>query len=403
MVAVITCSSAPRVVPERRIVLEWSDGTASYYHYVWLRQQHFHPAIGRADQDSEAGFRLPDEPESLEVGDCRVEDGHLVVSWSNDGAETRHALDWLKWNAYDDHHRRQRKAELVTWNGAQASQFQWFSWDEVIRDDDTLWKLFVTLRDRGLVRLAGAPVAEGVIATLAERFGPLRVTDFGAVSDIRSIPDADAGRSANIGASGFHQLAPHTDEGWRYAPPGIAFHLCLQQAPQGAGAAMLVDGLLAAERLRESDVESFDFLTRVPLRFAAARNPEERYFAVGRVIVTDIDGAIAGVRFSDRTLGVQHLPPEQIEPAYRSLRAFAQELYADDLIYKHVLAPGEMHVFDNHRVLHAREAFDPQLGPRRIQSCTVDREEFHNRLRQLAERLGHLQDLHMILPNGALG
>ena len=402
MAADVTCSSPPRLLPEHRIELQWSDGTTSRYHYVWLRQQHFHPAIGRSDQDVDANFRLPDEPESLVAGECRLDDDHLVIFWSNDGAETRHALDWLKWNAYDEGHRRRRKAELVTWTGVQASQFIWHSWDEVMSDDDALWELFATVRDRGLVRLSGAPLEEGAIARLAGRFGPLRVTDYGAIGDIRSIPSA-AGRFTNIGASGHHRLGPHTDEGWRYAQPGIAFHLCLEQAPAGAGAAMLIDGLLAAERLRENDRETFEFLTRSPLRFAAARNPEERYFSHGRLIVTDQDGDIAGVRFSDRTLGVQDLPADLIEPAYRSLRAFAKELYAEDLIYRHPLAPGEMHVFDNHRVMHARASFDPEMGPRRIQSCAVDREDFHNNLRQLAERLGHLEDAHMILPNGALG
>ena len=403
MTGSVSCSRAPHLVPERRIELQWSDGTASRYHYVWLRQLYFHPAIGRPDQSEGAGFRLPDEPESLTVENRCVDGDELVVVWSNDGVETRHSLDWLKWNAYDEEHRRDRKAKVVTWSGNQASQFFWYSWDEVMNDDAALWELFVTVRDRGLVRIVDAPVEESAVGRLAAKFGPLRVTDFGAISDIRSIPSDSAGRLANIGASGFHQLAPHTDEGWRYAPPGIAFHLCLKQAPSGAGASMLVDGFLAAQRLRNNDPVSFEFLTRVPLRFAAARNPSERYFAQGRLIVTDTDGAIVGVRFSDRTLGVQDLAAELIEPAYAALRGFAAELYASDLIYKHSLAPGEMHVFDNHRVLHARESFDPQVGPRRIQSCSVDREEFHNRLRQLAERLGHLDDLHMILPNGALG
>ena len=402
MAAIITRSSTPRLLPERCVELQWSDGTTSRYHYVWLRQLHFHPATGRPDQAPDAGFRLPDEPESLVAEKCWVENGDLVVPWSNDGAETRHSLGWLKWNAYDEEHRRQRKAELVTWTGVQASRFGWHRWDEVMNDDDALWALFATLRDRGLVRLVGAPVEEGAIARLATRFGPLRVTDYGAISDIRSIPRA-VGRYANIGASGHHRLGPHTDEGWRYAQPGIAFHLCLEQAPGGTGAALLIDGLLAAERLRERNREAFELLTCIPFRFVAARNPEERYFAHGRLIVTDQDGDIVGVRFSDRTLGVQDLPSNLIEPAYRALRAFAKELYADNLVYRHALAPGEMHVFDNHRVMHARESFDPELGPRRIQSCAVDREEFHNRLRQLAESLGYLEDLHMIFPNGALG
>ena len=302
MAAVITRSSTPRLLPERCVELQWSDGTTSRYHYVWLRQLHFHPATGRPDQTPDAGFRLPDEPESLVAEKCWVENGDLVVTWSNDGAETRHSLDWLEWHAYDEEHRRQRKAELVTWTGVQASRFTSHSWDEVMNDDESLWALFATLRDHGLVRLVGAPVEEGAIARLATRFGPLRVTDYGAISDIRSIPRA-AGRYANIGASGHHRLGPHTDEGWRYAQPGIAFHLCLEQAPGGTGAALLIDGLLAAERLREHDREAFDLLTRIPFRFAAARNPEERYFARGRLIVTDQDGDIAGCVFPTEPSG----------------------------------------------------------------------------------------------------
>ena len=403
MVTVERVSCSARVIPERQIELTWDDGELGRFHFVWLRQQHFHPAIGRPDLISGRSLRLPDDPESLRVTDCRIEHEHLVVIWANDDAETRHRLEWLRDNAYDQHLRLARKPTLTPWVGAQAAQFPWHSWNDVMAHEEALWDLFATVRDRGLVRITGAPVVEGAIAEMAGKFGCLRTTDFGAVSDIMSRPAAQAGRYANIGAGGFHQLAPHTDEGWRYAPPGLAFHLCLEQAPGGHGASMLCDGFLAAERLRESAPESFEFLTRVPLRFAAARNPDERYFANGRLIVVDLDGDIEGVRFSDRTLGVQNLPADLIEPAYRALRDFAKELYAGDLVYEHPLAPGEMHVFDNHRVLHARASFDPEVGPRRIQSCSVDREEFHNQLRQLAEKLGHKDDANMILPNGALG
>ncbi len=44
-----------------------------------------------------------------------------------------------------------------------------------------------------------------------------------------------------------------------------------------------------------------------------------------------------------------------------------------------------MALFDNHRVLHARRSFDPTTGERWIQQLSVDREEFQNRFRQLAE------------------
>ena len=89
--------------------------------------------------------------------------------------------------------------------------------------------------------------------------------------------------------------------------------------------------------------------------------------------------------------------------AYRAIRAFAAELTAPDLAYRHRLEPGECHIFDNHRVLHARTAFDPSSGPRHMQSCVIERDEFHNRLRLLALACGRADEANLALTSGALG
>jgi gamma-butyrobetaine dioxygenase len=395
--------SAHLVQEDRRIAITWGDGVVSRFHFVWLRQQHFHPATGRADQEPGAPLRLPDDPDDLIVGDCAIEDGCLMVRWANDEAVTRHDLAWLRRNAYDRDLRLARKVRQQTWTGDEVAVSDWLDWEQVVQDETALYGLFVTLRDSGVARLRGAPTRRDEIRRLADRFGALRNTDFGLIGEIVSKPPEEAGRYANIGSGSAGPLAAHTDEGWRYAPPGINFHLAIENMPGEGGESMLFDGLLAAERLRTSNPEAFAFLSSTPMRFAAERNPQERYYAHGRMIVTDRDGEIVGVRFSDRTLGVQDLDEDQIEPAYRALRAFASEMYADDLVYRHKLQPGECHVFDNHRVLHARSGFDPSEGPCYIQQCSVDREEFHNTYRQLAEKLGHEDDAAMILPNGALG
>jgi len=388
---------------DRRIAVTWADGGISRYHFVWLRQLFFHPATGRADQKPGDPLRLPDLPETLVAGDCSVEDGCLVVRWANDDAVTRHELGWLRRNAYDRDQRLARKVRQQSWSGEEVAESDWLDWEQVIQDEAALYGLFVTLRDRGVARLKGAPLAKDQIRRLADRFGALRNSDFGMIGEIISRPPEVAGRYANIGSGSAVALAAHTDEGWRYAPPGINFHLAIENTPDGGGESMLFDGLLAAERLRENDPEAFAFLACEPMRFAAERNPQERYYAHGRVIVTDQDGEIVGIRFSDRTLGVQDLDEDKIEPAYRALRAFAIEMYGEGLVYCHKLGPGECHVFDNHRVLHARSGFDPAAGPRYIQQCSVDREEFHNTYRRLAEKLGRADDAAMILANGALG
>ena len=394
---------AVEVASGRRVAVTWADGLMSHYHFIWLRQQVFHPAFGRPELSDDAPPRLPDDALSLRVRECRLHDGELVIDWDNDGEQTKHACAWLRDNAYDRELRLARKLKPITWTGAQAHQLPWLDWQEIVNSDEALWEMYAAIRDVGLVRLRNSPVEAGKVTALAQRFGPLRATDFGTLFDIVSRPSASAGRAGNIGASGTNTLGPHTDEGWRYAPPGINFHHCLESTPGAGGASNLCDGLLAAERLRGNDPAAFEFLSTVPLRFAAERNPQERFYAYGRCITVDLDGAVTGIRFSDRTLGVQDLPEDMIEPAYRAFGAFAQELYAVDLTYSHALVPGESHVFDNHRVLHARGAFDTQAGPRRIQQCSVDREECHNRLRILALARGQRADAHMILPSGALG
>lgn len=48
------------------------------------------------------------------------------------------------------------------------------------------------------------------------------------------------------------------------------------------------------------------------------------------------------------------------------------------------LRGGEMVVFDNRRVKHGREAFDPSSVFRRLRGCYVDRGEWDGRIRVLA-------------------
>ncbi|MCP4766549.1 MAG: hypothetical protein GY875_09770 [Gammaproteobacteria bacterium] len=126
----------------------------------------------------------------------------------------------------------------------------------------------------------------------------------------------------------------------------------------------------------------------MPLLFVAERNPQERFRSHARAIALDHNGEIRGIRITDRTLPALDLPIAQIETAYRALRQFYRLLLAPERVFEHLLKPGELVVFDNHRVLHGRRAFDPQASERWIQQLSVDREEFQSMFRQLAEAQG---------------
>ena len=96
------------------------------------------------------------------------------------------------------------------------------------------------------------------------------------------------------------------------------------------------------------------------------------------------------------------MPEDQIEQTYLAVQAFAQEIYNPDLELRYLMQSGEMHVLDNHRLLHGRDQFDPTAGERHLQHCSVPRDEFHNRLRIEAHRR-NLPDEYYLMAEGALG
>ncbi len=69
---------------------------------------------------------------------------------------------------------------------------------------------------------------------------------------------------------------------------------------------------------------------------------------------------------------------EQIKSAYRAPGTLYEIILKRPNNFEHLLKPGGMVLFDNHRLLHARRAFNPTASERWIQQLSVDREEFHN-------------------------
>jgi gamma-butyrobetaine dioxygenase len=372
---------------ERRLVIEWGDGHVSRFPFVWLRHGTFFPACGRPDQAGDETYRLPEPPDAAVVASLTCKTDEIEIHWRNDDSTTRHSFAWLRDNCLSEVARRARQPRPVLWTGAEAAGFAWFDKGD-LDDPARRLALFEHLRDRGVLFLRGVPSEPGAVAELAKHFGPLRRTHHGSLFSIRSLPADRQGPRIAIGATASNAQAPHTDEGFRHGPLGIILFHCLKPDPSGGGASLFVDGIAAAEALRQSDPAAFAFLAATPLVWAAERNPEERFRTRARAIATDSRGVVRGVRMTDRTLPPLDLPEDQIEPAYQALRALSEALYAPERIFERLLRPGDLAVFDNHRVLHARRSFDPEAGERHIQQVSVDREEFHNLFRQLAERLG---------------
>lgn len=386
---------------DRRVTIEWSDGRVSRLPYIWLRHDCFYPVQGRPEQSDDAPALLPDRPEDLAVEAIEWDERRVVIRWSKGLQETEHDVRELRRNCISPEARKERSPPADTWDGRAARDFVWFNTTSVDHPVGRL-AVFEHLLRRGIVLLRDCPATREALFSFADRFGPVRRTHFGKVFDIRSTPNDNKGTGENIGATACNTQAPHMDESFRHGQPGISFFHCLKAHPDDEGASIFVDGFKAAERLRGADPEAFEFLSTTPVMFRAERNVEERFRSWKRMIATDHDGVIRGISVSDRTFPPLDLPEDKIEPAYRAIRAFQEELNNPDLIFNRVLQPGELVVFDNHRVLHARTAFNPMAGERHLQQLSVDREEFHNTLRQLAEKCGRDDLVNLDTDSGVL-
>ena len=385
----------------RRLLIDWDDGRRGIFPYIWLRHAQFFPLMGRSEQHDAQEFRLPEDATTLSIDTATLEAETVVIQWAQDDSVTRHALLTLHDACLSSDARQVRHHSPRLWLAQDASRFHRFEATDLEQPQRRL-ELFNHLRDFGIALISGLPVVAGTLESVARYFGPVRQTHFGSLFDIRSKPEDRTGSGQNIGSTAANSQAPHSDETWRHGPPGINLFHCLRAHPAGEGASIFVDGIGAAQALRQEDPESFKLLASIPLVFSAERNAQERFSARATVIAIDGDGEIRGIRITDRTLPPLDLPLELIEPAYRALGEFYRLLLSPQRCFEYLLQPGELVVFDNHRVLHGRRAFDPLAGERWLQQLSIDREEFQNRLRQLAEAQGRYDIAHWQQDGGAL-
>ena len=253
------------------------------------------------------------------------------------------------------------------------------SYDEVVSSDDALLSSLEALRSAGVVHISDAPRTDEATVTLAERFGPIRVTSYGQVQVF--ITTADAKTAAHTG----NPQTPHTDEPFRYSPPGFLFFHMVEGASVGSGTTVLVDGFAAAEQLRRQSPDAFDVLASTKVEFHRQHEGEVRFSTRSTILTVDDDGALNGVRINTRCLAP--LSPDadgDVLDAIRELCAIIEESRNQLLLHLH---SGDMLVFDNHRIMHGRTGFS-DVEPRHLRSCNVDRDEVHSRHRLLAHQLG---------------
>ncbi len=249
-------------------------------------------------------------------------------------------------------------------------------YDAVVSTDAGLWRLLDRVKSHGLALIGEVPVSAAATRALLERVGPLFPSlfgDFWEFSNDASYVDLAYTNKA---------IALHTDGTYYPEPPRLEVFHCLRFEGEG-GHSVLSDGVAAAERLRTSDRAVFDLLreVRVPARYLDGELDSRGEHPV-LTLEDGSDGTVRRVCFNPYDRQPFDLEVERRAAFEAAWRAYAQEVARPGATHRLPLQPGTALMFDNWRMLHAREAF---TGERHLCGAYVSHEVFE---RSLAAAMG---------------
>ncbi len=250
-----------------------------------------------------------------------------------------------------------------------------FEYEDLIKYDSMLLDWLRTLRDSGITMLRRTPGEKSSLEILVNRISFVRRTNFGEFFEVKNLEET------NTNANTALRLPLHCDLPTRELQPGFQFLHCLRNSVRG-GVSLIEDGFRIAETLSMEKPEFFRILSSVKVEF---RNTDREcdYRFKSPMIVLDDEGSIREIRAGNFLKGPFTIPTKQMKSFYDAYCHFHRMLSEERFLVRFLLSPGDLQVFDNRRVLHAREAFDPDSGNRWLHGCYVDTDEILSRIRVL--------------------
>ena len=354
-----------------RLFVQWGDGHQSEFPSIWL----LHACDCAQCGPSETGvrhIRLTQQSSRPEIVSVTRANGNAQVDWGN-GHVSIFAPVWLRGHCLSKQERLRRQPAAEPWGAEMADRLTYLLYADVASDPDCHLTFLETLRDDGVLILKDVPVSRDRTEEIAGLVGKLHLTNYG-IFELESKPRPEIAGDMAIA------LELHTDEPYRIEIPAITFFHVLKQSDAG-GDSTMADGLWLAKRLEEKNSEAFEILKTIKARHNRTLKEGRAFEIQAPIFPTDSYGRVSGIRVNDRGMAPVDCAIEFVEPFYDALRELLELIYSGEGRVTVKLKEGEMMVFNNQRLLHGREGFDPSRSHRHVRSCHVDLDEFHSRLR----------------------
>ena len=345
------------------------DGGAASFDYFWLRDNARDPISFDSRSHQRELFTADVDPD-IRPRDARLSDSgdSLVLTWPDLEGEACYEAKFLADFATSADPMRMPTPQ--PWNAAGLDpeavrlSYQDFSADGGVA------LLLQRLLAHGFAVLTDTPRHLDSVTGVAESIGYVRQTIFGGLFEFEANEDmADSAYTPK-------ELRPHTDGTYSHDAPGVQLLLCVDYDAEG-GESIMVDGAAIAAELETRQPEIYNDLTRIGVTgvykgdgvVLRARRP---------ILRLDDTGSLAQVSFNNYDRDTVRLNDAEMRSLYAGIRAFDGLANDPTFQWRYTLAPGDMLVFDNWRVLHGRGAF---RGKRKMAGAYINREDFESSVR----------------------
>lgn len=349
--------------------LIWSDNSISQYPFIWLRDL---DPIGFHPQTKERIFDLTSVAFDIQPSQVQLTERGVELQWPAEAQSSVFSQQLLFDYRQDCALQDAAKVDYQNWQGdftpprhAADKMLQPLALAAALQDLKRYGLVIVT-------DLAGDKGGE----QLAELIGFKRNSNFGVMFEV--INKAEPNNLAYTSIA----LPLHTDLPNQELPPGYQFLHCITNAAAG-GESILADGFAIVEDMREQAAPFFNLLSSQSMPFRFHDNRVDIRFR-HKIIGLSEDQQINSFIFNAHlATGPDFIAGNSLE-YYRAYRDLISRVRDPKYSIALKLKAGEMMVFDNRRVLHGRNAFDPGSGKRYLRGYYIDRSEVDSRLRIIA-------------------
>lgn len=367
-----TSAAAPVTLTETGLEVLLPSGKAAYFNNYWLRDN------CPTSFDSQTRERVFDifhleaapRPRRAEVvGDA------LEIAWDGENHTSRYPLAWLA--SYAEGKRRHDPSDLPrsAWYSDHYPKIARFPQAELMADKAKVAAWLKALIVEGVALVTDMPDSDEGLTDLVKLMGHVRPTFFGEYFDVMThIEPTNLAYTAKA-------LELHTDTPAEDMAPGVQCLHCRANSVEG-GANLFLDGVAVANDFRALYPEDFKLLAETDVPFYCEHDTYD-VRSRQRVIELDEHGEVSGVTISQHMADVFDLPQDVLDRYYPAFCRFGRMLQSDKYLMRFRINAGECIVFDNHRIVHGREAYSATSGARYLRGTYADRGEMRSTYRAL--------------------